>query len=87
MNALKLKNLLDIEVLQHHSQTLTRALDREFAGTVHLIKRETCGSCFGNFKPGTKHQHDFVSAEFPHGWNRRCLKYLYSHREAHRCCP
>lgn len=34
-------NLLDIEVLQKDSQTLTRSLDRKFAGAVDLIKRQT----------------------------------------------
>lgn len=34
---------LDIEVLQEDGQTLTCSLYCEFTGTVHLIKRETCG--------------------------------------------
>lgn len=52
---------LDIEVLQEDSQTLTCSLYCEFAGTVHLIKRETCERAlstmmgyFGNFMHGSK---------------------------------
>lgn len=73
----ELGNSLDFEVSQEDSQTLTCSLYCKLTGTVHLIKRKTCGRAHSNPDPqvvlailsaALLHKHRSVSEIWTEGW-------------------